>query len=110
MKVYTSALQKFTYLRSSFYHQIETKLRGKIPDVVYDDVSEFVTRANRKEHDAVKSRQIRKYRRLIAERENRKNLDSEGVKSDSDYRNKWVVNLSSRTLDNSEVSALCNMA
>ena len=88
------------------YHQIETKLRGKIPDVVYDDVSEFVTRANRKEHDVVKSRQIRKYRRLIAERENRKNLDNEGVKSDSDYRNKWVVNLSSSTLGNSEVSAL----
>ena len=88
------------------YHQIETKLRGKIPDVVYDDVSEFVTRANRKEHDAVKSRQIRKYRCLTAERENRKKLDIEGVKSDSDYRNKWVVNLSTRTLDNSEVSAL----
>ena len=58
------------------------------------------------EHYAVKSRQIRKFRRLITERENRKNLDCEGEKSDSDYTSKWVVNLSSRNLDNSEVSAL----
>ena len=87
------------------YRQLESELRGILPEEAWVRVQEFVDKGKKAEHDLVKHCQIRKFRKLQSEKENEENVNKEGEKSRKD---KWVVNISSRKLTTSEVSVLEN--
>ena len=75
------------------YRQLESELRGILPEEAWVRVQEFVDKGHKTEHDLVKHRQIRKFRKLQSEKENEENVNKEGEKARKD---KWVVNISSR--------------
>ena len=87
------------------YRQLESELRGILPEEAWVRVLEFADKGQKAEHNLVKHRQIRKFRKLQSEKENEENVNKEGEKSRKD---KWVVNISSRKLTTPEVSVLEN--
>ncbi|XP_072023154.1 uncharacterized protein [Amphiura filiformis] len=80
--------------------------------VVYDEVSQFTAQAQLRQHRKSKSRQQEKFARLQnSARASRSDTDrnwrkSEGFKLDSELKDKWVKNLSSRPLTETERDVL----
>ena len=82
-------------------------MRAELTEVDFRKVSEFTESKQRVEHEAVKSRQIRKFERLKNERNKTVNSAKSGTTpSKNSVKDKWVINLSSRNLKADEVSVL----
>ncbi|XP_072021093.1 uncharacterized protein [Amphiura filiformis] len=93
-------------------NSISEDLRAKLPAVVYDEVSQFTAQAQLTQHRKSKSRQQEKFARLQnSARASRSDTDrnwrkSEGFELDSELKDKWVKNLSSRPLTETERDVL----
>ncbi|XP_072030550.1 uncharacterized protein [Amphiura filiformis] len=85
---------------------VEGKLRGELPEVAWKRMTEFINQVEGREQEEVKTRQIRKHKQLVSEKEKADISAGNCGKSDGGARDKWVVNLSSRSLTESEVSLL----
>ena len=88
------------------HHIVKDKLRGELPEEAWIKVTDFIDAVIGHENHQVKTRQIKKHRALVAEKENADNSAIKGVTSESGAKEKWVVNLSSRSPTESEVSLL----
>ena len=69
-------------------------------------MSKFTEDKQLSEHYAVKDRQIRKFGRLLADKENSENSTKKANTSGTVNKDKWVVNLSSKQLSSDQVSVL----
>ena len=90
---------------------ISEKLFCKLPAEDFDRVQEFFHKAHQDQHDKVKSRQIDKFNRLKQKQPSRADLDFNWRNKDSNgisqaNKEKWVKNISNRTLSKDEVSVL----
>ena len=89
--------------------QLKTRLQASLPSDEFQEVVRFTQNASQVENDRVKSRHIEKYRKLkerkqtVSEQESTDNRTSD---SGSDNKSKWVVNLSSRKLNDHEINVL----
>ena len=84
-------------------------LRVKLPSNEYQEVVNFFQNASQVENDRVKSRHIEKFRKLKECKQYNSLLDSTDISSsedNSENKSKWVVNLSSRQLNEHETSVL----
>ncbi|XP_072048801.1 uncharacterized protein [Amphiura filiformis] len=87
--------------------EISDNLRGRLPGDVHDRVSQFTAQSQLTQHQKSKERQQNKYARLQnsapSARRSRSDLDknwrnNDGLHPDSDLKDRWVKNLSSRPL------------
>ncbi len=97
---------------TSEIEDISDKLRDKLSADVYTEVLEFTTHAQLTQHRKSKVRQQNKFARLQnSPRQSRSDLDnnwrnSNGLNQDSEVKDKWVKNLSSRPLSGTEKDVL----
>ena len=83
--------------------KVDTKLKETIEQKLYDDVKTIHTFTQKKEMELSKVRQVKKYDRLKARKEKEDGLTDQNKVVD---RNRWVLNLSDKQLNDSEISLL----
>ena len=100
--------QKIGHLTSK-QEDLKTELRAKLSDPDFDRVCQVTTTAQLNEHNVVKQRQIRKFQQLKAVCDD-PILSPEWTRNENKDTNfnkdKWVINLSSRSLSSPETSVL----